>query len=762
VTRLRVQAQSAERDVRPVTTRIKDLLTGSACFVGDVALPTVAEATVIRSYEAHGLIRGIRTETARAVPGVLAVLTASDLEAVPSIPIRAFGYPGMELRLQPVLAHERVRYVGEPVAVVVAENRYVAEDAAALVELEFEPLPPVVDVSDIGAGNIYDSPLDNVLCRYEGSLGNVSQAFADAATVVRSDFCTQRHTGVPIETRGIVARWEGDGTLDLWGATKFLEFTRRSIAYWFALDPEAVRCHHVDVGGMFGIRGELYPEDFLIPWAARFVERPIRWIEDRREHMLSTNQGREVSYTFEMAVDKQGSFLGFRSRAAVDMGAYPRPAGGRVPILVVEELPGPYFWPVFEFSCSGVATNKTPVGTVRAPSALESSFVRERAIDIAAGRLHMDPIEIRRRNLLRDNVAFTRHFGPQIHPQHLEPAEYSGMYSRFLDAAGLESARENIHRRRSNGETVGLGVALFLAHSGLGQDEHVRVVLGQDGALQVHTTANEIGQGLTSMVQQVAASVFPFAPDDVSVRSGTTVDVPHGRGTFSSRSVIFVGNATLDACQRLLAEARTKASKGLGVSDEGLVLVKDGFRHGDDLISWRELAPISANGVHRSSEPVFGFGCMMAQMRLDAETDVICVERLAVGYDAGRVVDRQSVLAQLVGGAVQGLGATLLEEITYDSNGQPLATTFMDYLLPTSAEAPLVDAFIIGRPSEANPLGVRGAGEAGVPGAAAAIANAAADAAGDRGDGFTMLPLDPGSLFNRRNDVGRRMGHHDH
>ena len=733
--------------VSTITTRIKDLLTGSACFASDVAVPTVAEAALVRSYEAHGLIRDIRSEAARAVPGVLAVLTASDLETVPSIPIRAFPYPGMELRLQPVLAQRRVRFVGEPVAIVVAENRYVAEDAAALVEIEFEPLEAVVDVSDIGPGRIYESPLDNVLCRYEGSVGDVPMAFADAATVVRSDFCTQRHTGVPIETRGIVASWESDGTLDLWGATKFLDFTRRSVAHWFGLDPERVRCHHVDVGGMFGIRGELYPEDFLIPWVASIVGRPVRWIEDRREHMLSANQGREVRYAFELAVDKQGSFLGFRCRAAVDMGAYPRPAGGRVPILVVEELPGPYLWPAFEFSCEGVATNKTPVGTLRAPSALESTFVRERAIDIAADRLEIDPIEIRRRNLLHDDTAYTRYFGPQMHPNQYEASDYSGMYRSFLAAAGYDDARAGVDRRRRDEEAVGLGVALLLAHSGLGQEEHVRVALDEEGTLHVQTAANEIGQGLTSMLQRVAATVFPFAPEKVAVRSGTTVDVPDGRGTFSSRSVIFVGNATLAACQHLLAEARSNAAKALDVPDEALQLVNAGFRHGDDLIGWEQLAPLSANGLHRASEPLFGFGCMMAQVRLDTETGAICVERLAVGYDPGRVLDRESVLGQLVGGAVQGFGATLLEEITYDSNGQPLTTTFMDYLLPTSAEVPQVDAFILGRPSDANPLGVRGAGEAGVPGAAAAIANAAADAARDGGVAITTLPLKPGTLF---------------
>jgi carbon-monoxide dehydrogenase large subunit len=751
-----------KRRVKTVTTRLRDLLTGSACFVSDVALPTVAEAAVVRSYEAHGLVREIRTEAARAASGVLAVLTARDLEAVPSIPIRAFPYPGMELRLQPVLAQRRVRYVGEPVAVVVAENRYVAEDAAALVDVEFEPLPPVVDVSDIGPGKIYESPLDNVLCRYEGGVGDVSRAFADAATVVSSDFSTQRHTGVPIETRGIVASWNSDGTLDLWGATKFLNFTRRSVANWFGLDAEWVRCHHIDVGGMFGIRGELYPEDFLIPWASKFVGRPIRWVEDRREHMLSTNQGREVRYAFELAVDEDGSFLGFRCQAAVDMGAYPRPAGGRVPILVVEELPGPYLWPAFEFSCVAVATNKTPVGTLRAPSALESTFVRERAIDIAAERLQLDPIEIRRRNLLHDGAAYTRRFGPQMHPHQYEPTDYSGIYRRFLSASGFEGAREEIDRRRRNGEAVGLGIALFLAHSGLGQEENVRAVLGQDGALQVHTTANEIGQGLDSMLQRVAATIFPFAPNEVAVRSGTTVDVPDGRGTFSSRSVIFVGNATLDACQRLLADAQAKASKHLDVPYEELRVVKTGFRRGDNFVSWQELAPLSADGVHRAWEPVFGFGCMMAQVRLEPETDVLRVERLAVGYDPGRALDPESVLAQLVGGAVQGVGATLLEEIAYDPDGQPLTTTWMDYLLPTSAEAPPVDAFILGRPSVANPLGVRGAGEAGVPGAAAAIANAAADAAGDRALGFTRLPLDPGRVFSRRKDGGRRMGHQDH
>lgn len=736
---------------------VRDLLTGSACFVADLDLPGAAEAVIVRSYVSHGVVREINTHAARAVEGVLAVLTARDLPGMPTIPIRAFAQPGMDLRLQPVLAKERVRFVGEPVAVVVAEDQGVARDAAELVGLDIDPLPAVVDAADAEAEMLYDPPLDNVLCRYDASLGeDLGTAFARASIVQRAQFSTQRHTGAPMEPRGVLARWLDRDVLELWGPTKFLAFTRRTMANWFGLDPDRIRIHRVDVGGMFGVRGELYPEDYLIPWAASVVRRPVRWIEDRSEHLVSVNQGREVRYTFELALEADGSFLGFRCSAIVDMGAYTRPAGSRVPLLVVEELPGPYHWPAFEISCRGVATNKTPVGTLRAPSALESTFARERAIDMAAARLGMDPIEIRRRNLLPDGVAYTRRFGPEIHPQVYEPANYSRMLRDFLAAAAYAGGREQIDARRRAGEAAGLGAALFLAHSGLGQEEHVRVALGADGAFELHTMANEIGQGLESMLQRVAAAVLLVEPDEVRVRSGNTQDAPDGRGTFSSRSVIFAGNATLDACRHLVDQARTKASKQRNVPRELLRHVRNGFQHEDGLIRWEELAPLSADGMHASAVPLYGFGAALARVRLDIETHAVHVERLAVGYDSGRVVDRDGALGQLVGAAIQGFGATVLEESAYDRDGQPLSTTFMSYLLPSAADVPPVDAFFLSGPIPENPLGARGAGEAGINGVAAAIANAVAEAAADAGAGITALPLTPDILFRQRTGRGTR------
>jgi carbon-monoxide dehydrogenase large subunit len=649
----------------------------------------------------------------------------------------------MERHVQPALAREVVRYVGEPVAVVVAEHRYTAEDAAAAVVVDIDPLDVVAGVGEADA----DRRPDELLCRVAARDGDVDTAFARADVVVDEAFAIQRHSAVPLETRGLVARWRDGGGLDLWGPTKFLAFTQGTVAAWFGLAAHDVACHRIDVGGMFGVRGELYPEDFLVPWAARLIGRPVRWVEDRREHFLATNHGREAVYRFRLAATRDGRLLAFRAEAAADLGAYARPAGARIPLLVVEELPGPYAWEAFEARCDGVRTNKTPVGTVRGPSALESTFVRERAIDVVATRLGLDPLELRRRNLISDGgEPFVRRFGEDVHAQTLEPADYRAMLERFVSHAGYEGRRAEVVRRRARGERVGLGIACFLAHSGLGREEHATVELTPGGELEVRTTATDVGQGLDAMCRRVVTETLAYDPDRVRVRSGATSGAPPGRGTFASRSAIFVANAVRNACVNLLDELRRTAAKRLGGDADAFDVRVDGVWDGRELVPWGELAPASADGLHRASEPAFGFGMHLAQVSLDPETLAPRVEHLAVGYDCGRPIDPEGVVGQLVGASVQAFGGTVLEELAYDDVGQPLAGTFMDYLLPTSAEAPPVDVILLGVPSRANPLGVKGAGEAGILGVAGAVANAVANAEARTDAAPARLPLGPGHL----------------
>lgn len=690
----------------------RDLLTGRARYVADVDAHDALAAFIVRSTEAHARVVAVHGAAAASAPGVRAVLTAADLDRERYIPFRVHSHGEMERRRQPVIARDRVRYVGEPVAVVVADDPYLAEDAAELVDVELDPLPPAMRESD--QVSLFDG-LGPRVCEFTSRHGDIDAAFAEAATIVRANFRTARVTGVPIETRGLLARWSEDGALDVWGPTKFLDFTRATLADWFGLELDRVQCRTVNVGGMFGVRGELYPEDFLVPWAARLTGAPVRWIEDRREHFLSMNHSRDQVHEFELAVAADGELLGFRADATVDLGAYGRPLGGRLPMLVNMMLPGPYGWRAYEIHSAGIATTKTPCGTVRAPVALETTFVRERAIDMAAARLGLDPVALRRRNLLRPGqMPYTRRLGPDVADETVDAGDMDAMCEAFLREVGYTGLSDAAERRRAAGEAVGVGLACSLVHSGTGAEARVEVCTG-DGRVAVRTTAADIGQGLEVLVQTIVAESLEIAPDLVHLVWGSTEDAPSCGGTAASRSAIFLGNALRDACLKLRAR-------------------------GFDLNT-----PARVEGAF-ATEATLGFGLHAALVSVDRETLEPTIERLAVAYDVGRAIDLASVRGQLVGAAVHAVGTTLFERLVYDEFGQLATTSLMDYLIPTYAETPPVSTVVFEHPAPGNPLGVRGAGEAGVYGVAAVVGSAIAQAMGCPECGPTTLPIDTTAL----------------
>jgi CO/xanthine dehydrogenase Mo-binding subunit len=721
-------------------------LMGRGGYVDDVDLPGQLWLAVVRSPVAHGTLRGVDRSAAAALPGVRAVLTAEDLDRVPHIPIRVLPQPEMASRLQPVLAFERVRYVGEPIAVVVADDPYLAEDAADLVELDIEALPVTLDATDPSPAGMWSDGDGNALASFHALWGPDADSVIDGAhRVVRGTFTTQRHTAVPIETRGLVAQWRGD-ELHLWGVTKFVTFTRKTLAGFFGIDPERVVCHRVDVGGMFGVRGEVYPEDFLVPWAASVVGRPVKWVEDRREHFLSINHSRQQAHQLELAVDENGRFLALRVDGVLDVGAYPRPIGGRITQIAAESLSGPYHWDSLDIRCRAVATNKTPSGTIRGPSSYEVTFVRERAIDIAAQLLGMDGLELRRRNLIRGaEMPFVQDLGEGMHPLQFDTGDYPAILDVALERAGYQRLVEEVSSRRAAGETVGLGMALFLDHSGLGSTESVSLSLEHDGSFLLGTSAAEVGQGLDRTAALVLSRELGVPPGAVRVWSGDSRAHGVGNGTFASRSAIFVGSAATDASVQLGDEGRRRAADLLGVAIDELERTPEGFTTAEGVTAqWKELAPIDVVGSHQQEHATYGFTVQLAVVVVDPGTGGVEVERVVIGYDCGRMLDPVSVRGQLVGAAVMGVGGALLEEITYDGSGQPLSTTFIDYLMPSSAQAPAVDTHVIeDELTKSNPLGIKGAGEAGIIGVGAAVANAVADAVGPLGTQITSLPLRP-------------------
>ena len=686
------------------------LTTGAAQFVADVDRPGQLWARIVRSPLAHGRLRACDLAPAREHPEVVDVFAAGDIPEL-RIPIRLpfAATPQANERLQAPLARDVVRYVGEPVAVVVATSAAAAEDAAELVVLEIDELPPLVDlVAAEQAGAV----VNRIPMRY----GDVDGAFADAAVVVRRTLRMHRHTGVPLETRGLVAELNADGRMTVWGAAKVKHFNRSVLSQMLDLPIDRIRFIEVNVGGAFGVRGEFYPEDYLVPLAAQRTGRPVKWIEDRYEHFIATNHAREQVHEIEVAAAADGRLLAFRDRAWCDQGAYVRTQGILPALLPAMHLPGPYAWSAFEIESIGVLTNRTPVGTYRGPGATEATFIRERMLDVVARELGIDPIELRRRNLIPgDEMPFVYDFGPGAPPLVYETGDFRGFFERMLAECEYESLRR---------DGVGIGVSAFVEVGGVGPFEHAWIV-PKDGVYCVRVGVASVGQGVDTALAQIAADELGVPLAEVSVEYHDTDDIPEGFGAFASRSTVLAGNAIALAARDL----RDKAGGGLaGRADE---LAAAGVR---------------GDGTFEKENPSFSFGANLSVVSVDRTTGGVTPLRHVVAFDVGRAVNPALVRGQLAGAAAQGIAGALFEELVYDDDGNPLTTSFMDYQMPTAAELPPVDVIVIEHPTPTNPLGIKGVGEAGMNGAPAAVANAVADALALPEDALTALPLTPAAV----------------
>jgi CO/xanthine dehydrogenase Mo-binding subunit len=730
----------------------RPLLTGAGRFAADVRLPGQLHAAIVRSPLAHASVTGVDVAAARAQPGVAAVVTAADLPPALRIPIRLYPLPGMEAFLQPPLAEDRVRYQGEPVAVVVAEDRYRAEDAAELVTVEYEPLDAVVDPAEAlssAAPLLFPDAGTNVAGELHLAHGDVEGAFAAAAHVVTETIRCHRHGAVPMETRGLVAEPRPDGGLTIWGAAKVPHTNRRFLAELLGWPEERIRMVELQVGGGFGARGEFYPEDYLIPVCALRVGRPVMWIEDRAEHLAATNHSREQAHHVSLALDGDGRFLALRDRIVSNAGGYVRTHGMTVPAMSAGLLLGPYAWPAYRCDVEHVVTNKTPMGTYRAPGRYEANLARERIIDVAAGRLGLDPLELRRRNLVRaEEMPYETHTDTGGHPVVYDRGDVGGL----LDRASARFDLAGLRRWRSSGGSArvrrGVGLACFVEKSGIGVREYARVSMAGDGRVTVFSGAASVGQGLETVLAQICASHLGVGADRVRVVHGDTDRVPEGLGAFGSRATMLGGSAVMRASAalrwRLLdaAAERLEAAAGhLSLGDGGVAVrgAPQAFLPFSALLDgaerWEE------EDRFESEDMSFPYGVQVAAVEVDAETGGVRVERFAVGYEIGRAVNPMLVEGQIAGGAAQGIGGALLEEFRYAEDGQLLSGTLADYLLPTAAEVPAVESLVTEDwPTSLNPLGVRGAGEAGVAAAGAAVAAAVSDAAGREA---LELPLTP-------------------
>jgi carbon-monoxide dehydrogenase large subunit/6-hydroxypseudooxynicotine dehydrogenase subunit gamma len=736
--------------------RLEDprLLVGGGRYVDDLVRPGVAHAVVVRSPHAHARVGRVDTRRALAQPGVLAVLTAADLVGVPTIPLRQAAKPAHAAYLQPPLAVDTVRYAGQPVAVVVATDHAAAVDAREHVEVEYDVLPALVSPDDSADAGPALFPEGNVADSWTTALGDVDAAFREAAFVVRDRLFIGRQTAAPMEPRGLLAEWDtGPGRLTVWGVTKVPYFNRRTLAGMLGLDEARIDFAESDVGGGFGARGEFYPEDFLIPFLARRLGRPVKWVEDRHEHFLSINHSREQRWSVAAAADERGRLLALDAALVNVMGGHLRTHGVWAAALTASYLPGPYRWPSYRCRVSCVMTTKTPTGTVRSPGFYEGTFVRERVLDLLARRSGLDPAEIRRRNLARagEEPYTVNTVAGAVTGRHADFAgeDFGVMFEHALRAGRYEERRAACRQRNAAGGDVryGVGLAAVIETSGTGPFESARVSLTTEGRVEMAAGSTSLGQGLPTTLAQVCAEVLQVPPGAITVHLGDTRWMPHGVGSSASRSAVMAGSAVYQASTRLREQIAALAARHFEASAADIELEGGtAFVRGvpDRRCSLREIAalaggPLEAEWRHETTRAIGSFGVHLSVVGVDVTTGEVRPETHFVFCDVGRALNPTIVEGQLVGAVVQGIGHATLEELVYDASGQLLTGTFMDYAIPTAARVPAVELSVHESAASTNPLGVKGAGEAGTTGVGAAVANAVAAAVGDAA--ARQLPL---------------------
>lgn len=759
---------------KPVA-RLEDppLLRGRGAFAADISFPRQLHMRVVRAEMAHARLVSVDVTAALSAPGVVAAWAGEDVASVPPIPFRATKLKGLEPYCQPILARGRVRYVGEPVAVVFAESEALAEDAADLVLVELEELPALLDAA--AQPRDFDATHGTEPVVVRKGYGALEEGFAAAHAVVELDLAIGRHSGVPLETRGAIARYDAaTDTLELHGTAKKQHWNRDEIARLLGRSQNSVHLFEGHVGGGFGVRGELYPEDLLVCLAALRLGRPVKWIEDRREHLIATNHSREQRHRIRAAVDAAGRIQGIENIFFHDQGAYVRTHGARVADMSAGLLLGPYRVPAYRATGHFRLTNKTPAATYRAPGRFEGSFVRERLMDAIAARCGLDRVEVRRRNFVAaEEMPYTRPLDALGTDVVLDSGDYAGLLDKALARFGWEARQAEVSGRRAGGEAVGLGLGFFVEKSGLGPSDGVRLSVDASGAVELVTGAASVGQGVETALAQITADALGVDYRRVRVVRGRTDRIEFGSGAHASRVTVMSGSATHLAGLALRGLALETAAMLLQAPKTALT-IEDGVVRRCDLADGptlpigdvaRALAPgmklsrgratpgLTTEGWFHSDHMAYPYGVHLAQVALDRGTGQVRVEQYLVAYDVGRAINPMLVEGQIAGGFAQGLGGALYEEFRYDERGQPLSTTLADYLMPTIAEMPSLDILVTeDAPSPLNPLGVKGAGEGGTNAVGAAIASAVDDALGGRGL-VTKLPITPREVLRMMGEI---------
>ncbi len=769
--------------------RLEDprLLKGKALFVDDVDFPDLLHVAFVRSSFAHGKIRSVDVDAARARDGVVAVMTAEDLGdywspgplLVPPPPIKDIEFNN---RTQVPLAKGKVRHVGEPVAIIVAESRYLAEDARDDVFVDIEPLDPAVDLEASAAADapkVHDDLASNVAARVRQDKGDYEKAKAAAAHVVSGRFFYDHGASAPMENRGIVARWDDrSDRLTVWDTTQAPIPLRSGLAGLLGLAEAQVRVVAPFIGGGFGPKIMMfYPDEVLIPWLALKLGRPVKWIEDREESFFSTTQERSQIHHAEMAIDEEGRILGVKDHFLHDTGAY-APYGLTVPINSQCTLLGCYRVPAYSSSFEAIYTNLPIVTPFRGAGRQHGVFVMERLLDLAAAKLGIDPVGIRRRNVLTPEEFPHKH--GLIYQDFTELEYDSGNYPEALEKAateiGFATFRSNEQpQMRADGRLVGIGLVTYVEGTGIGPYEGARVTLESDGTVNVATGVGTQGQGHFTSFAQVVAEQLGVEVAKVRVTTGDTDQFHWGTGTFASRGAVVAGNA----CHAAALEVRRKildlASQQFEAAVEDLELLDGEVRVKgvpDRAMTLGELAVLAnpmRGAVIPGTEPglessrYFGpdrgttaSGVHAMIVEVDPATFEVEIKRYVVVHDCGIVINPLILEGQIVGGVAQGIGNAFYEKLAFDEDGQLLNASFMDYLLPTSTDVPKIESHHIETPSPLNPLGVKGAGEAGAIPVGALFAQAIEDALRPLVPDLTIaeIPLSPDRLFELVHGTG--------
>ncbi|HEY7350457.1 MAG TPA: aerobic carbon-monoxide dehydrogenase large subunit [Ktedonobacterales bacterium] len=770
--------------------RLEDprLLKGQGQFVDDIHRPGMLHGAVLRSQHAHARIKRLDVSKARGLPGVQLVLTADDLgPAGGSLPL-LIPHPALtQPRTQRALADDEVRYVGEAVAFVVARNRYIAEDALELIEIEYDPLPVV---AALDAAIREDTPLAhadvprNIAAHLVQTVGDPDAAFARAAYIVKDRIRMDRGAAHPMETRGIVAEWDDAAeTLTCWISTQGPIPIKNGLAMLFHLPEHKVRVMAPDVGGGFGPKIMMfYPEEILAPMAAMRLNRPVKWIEDRIEHFISTNHEREQIHDIEIAFDKDGRILGVRDTFLHDTGAF-SPYGIITPLITATQVPNNYKVPNYRVEFTVAYTNKVPVSPYRGAGRPHGVFAMERLLDKAAHEIGLDRAEIRRRNFVQPDE-FPHDVGLIFQdggPTTYDSGNYPEVQARALNMIGWDSFKKQ--QARAQGRYLGIGLANYVEGTGIGPYEGAQVRVDVRGHVFVSTAASTQGQGHYTTFAQIAASELGVPLEKVTVTTGDSTQFRWGSGTYASRALTVAGNAVGLAARAVREKAAQLAADLLEVSPEelefenGVVSVKGAPgrsyslaalavasnpiryaygevpklpaeplpRQGPALVPGKEPG-LEAIRYYSPPHAAFASGCHAAIVEVDADTGMVKILKYAVVHDCGVMVNPLVVEGQVYGGVAQGVGGALYEKLDYDEEGQLRSGTYMDFLIPYATEVPHIETDHVETPSPLNPLGIKGAGEAGAIPTPAALVSAIEDALSPLGIHITQAPVKPDML----------------